>query len=355
MDIFHCTDQKPSETDPRQAPSLLAKTTYPIAIAGTGSHVPPTVLTSAQLDATARKPAGWARRKSGIESRHVVTTETVIDLAVAAAERAIDAAGLAKGDIDCIIASGALAHQPIPTSAVLIQKSLGLEASGIPAFDVNATCLGFLAALDMASALISAGRYTTVLITAADIPSRGTDWHNPELKAMFGDGAAAAIVTRSHLPCQGILAIRMETYSEGASACELRAGGTGLDPHADYESFMAGTWFEMDGLLAYRVSAHHMPGFVDRLLESAGVTVADIDLVIPHQASAHALHLMRRKLGIPAEKLLDLLSIRGNQVSASIPSMLDHALSNGLAKTGDIVLLIGTAAGITLGGAVVRL
>lgn len=356
MEIPCCDDQTVTRIDARHGPWPLAdKITYPVAIAGTGSCLPSTILTSAEIDTIAAKPAGWTLSRSGIVARHVVTSETVIDLAVMAAVKAIAAAGLARTDLDCIIAAGALAHQPIPTSAVLIQKSLGLDSSGIPAFDVNATCLGFLAALDLAGALICAGRYNTVLVTAADAPSRGTSWQDPELKAMFGDGAAAAVVTRSHRPGQGVLAICLETYSEGATACELRAGGTGLDPHADLEKFLAGSWFEMDGPLAYRVSARHMPKFIDRLLKSANMSIADIDLVIPHQASAHALYLMRRKLGIPAKKLVDELSVRGNQVSASIPSMLDHAISNGLAKTGDTVLLVGTAAGVTLGGAVVRL
>jgi 3-oxoacyl-[acyl-carrier-protein] synthase-3 len=147
----------------------------------------------------------------------------------------------------------------------------------------------------------------------------------------------------------------METYSEGAEACTFRAGGTGLNPHRNLQAFLDAAWFDMDGPLAYRISARYMPGFLDRLLAAAGVSLDDIDLVIPHQASAHALHLMRRRLRVPSEKLVDLLAERGNQVSASIPSMLDHALASGRAKPGDLVLLIGTAAGITLGGAVIRL
>jgi 3-oxoacyl-[acyl-carrier-protein] synthase-3 len=328
---------------------------HPIAFAGTGSYLPPHVLDAAAFDALVGKPVGWSEKSSGIRARHVVQHETVIDMAAAAARQAIARAGIAALDIDCIIASGALAHQPIPTSAVLIQRVLGLQTSGIPAFDVNATCLSFLAALDLAGALITAGRYRMILVTAADMPSRGTRSDDPEVKAMFGDGAAAALVNVSERPGQGVVALRMETYSEGAEACTLRAGGTGLSPHGALEAFLDATWFEMDGPLAYRVSARYMPGFLERLLGAAGVTLDDIDLVIPHQASAHALHLMRRRLGIPPEKLVDLLAERGNQVSASIPSMLDHAFDSGRAKKGDLILLIGTAAGITLGGAVIRL
>lgn len=328
---------------------------YALEIAGTGSYVPPTQLTATQLDEMAGRPVGWSQGSSGIQSRHVVTHESIIDLHVAAARRAMAAANLSPGDIDCLIAVGALAHQPIPTSAVLIQQALGLESSGIPAFDVNATCLGFVAGLDLAGALIAARRYETILVTAADMPSRGTSLRDPELKAIFGDGAAAAVLRYSTEPGRGVLGIRFETYSEGADACRLRAGGTGLDPHADLDAFLKATWFEMDGPLAYRISARHMPGFVDRLLDHAGVSLRDIDLVIPHQASAHALHLMRRRLGVPADRIVDLLATRGNQVSASIPSVLDHAIAQGRAGRGDLVLLLGTAAGISLGGAVIRL
>jgi 3-oxoacyl-[acyl-carrier-protein] synthase-3 len=181
-------------------PGLKPRLGYPIALAGTGAALPAATLASTEIDAAAGKPQGWAQKSSGIVYRHVATSETVIELAAAAAERAIAAANIMKQDIDCIIAAGALPHQPIPTSAVLIQKALGLATSGVPAFDVNATCLGFMAALDVAGALITAGRYDTILITAADMPSHGTDWRNPELKAMFGDGAAAAIVRRSEQP-----------------------------------------------------------------------------------------------------------------------------------------------------------
>ena len=337
------------------ASAPVSNVVYPVVLAGTGSYLPPTVLTAPVFDAMVGREQGWSERVSGIKARHVATDETVIDMATAAARQAITAAQISPRHLDCIIATGALAHQPIPTSAVLIQRALGLETSGIPAFDVNATCLGFVAALDLAGALIASGRYRTILVTAADLPTRGTRIEDPEVKAMFGDGAAAVVLRRSQTAGQGVLALRMETYGEGAAACTLRAGGTALNPHGDLAGFLAATWFEMDGPLAYRISARYMSGFFARLLDAAGVTLDQIDLVVPHQASAHALHLMRRKLGVPEEKLVDLLAERGNQVSASIPSMLDHAITSGRAKPGDKILLIGTAAGITLGGAVIRL
>jgi 3-oxoacyl-[acyl-carrier-protein] synthase-3 len=276
-------------------------------------------------------------------------------MATAAAHGALDAAGIDARDVDCIIATGTLPHQAIPTTAVLVQRRLGLEGTGTPAFDVNATCLGFLVALDIAGAMIAARRYDTVLVVASDMPSRGTSWDTPGIKALFGDGAAAAVLRHCDDSKSGVLSVAIETHSEGAEACELRAGGTDLDPHLDLARFLEGSWFRMDGPLAYRITLQNMPAFLDRLLGAAGVSIGDIDVVVPHQASAFGMAHLRRRLGVPSGKVIELLATRGNQVAASMPMALKYALDEGLARRGDLVLLIGTAAGITLGGAVMRL
>ncbi len=327
---------------------------YPLAIAGVGRFLPAALLRSSEIDRRAGKPDGWSEHVSGVRVRHVVTDESTVDMATAAAQRALADAGLRAADLDCVIVAGTLPHQAIPTTAVLVQRRLGLEGTGVPAFDVNATCLGFLAALDVAGAFIAAWRYGTVLVVASDMPSRGTSWAMPEIKAMFGDGAAAVVLRRSADPSAGVLAIAMETYSEGADACAFRAGGSGLDPHRDLEGFLAGTWFEMDGQQAYRVTLRHMPGFLTRLLAAANVGLDDIDVVVPHQASAFGMSHLRRRLGVPAEKVVELLPTHGNQVAASLPMGLAYAMERGVAQPGALALLIGTAAGITLGGAVVR-
>jgi 3-oxoacyl-[acyl-carrier-protein] synthase III len=328
---------------------------YPMRIAGTGAFLPSAVLLSSEIDRRAGKPEGWAEQRSGVRQRHVVTNESTVDMATTAAQSALQTAGLSAGALDCIIATGTLPHQAIPTTAVLVQRRLGLEGSGTPAFDVNATCLGFLVALDAGGALIAAGRYETVLVVASDMPSRGTSWDTPDIKALFGDGAAAVVLRRSDDGESGVLSIAVETYSEGAQACEFQAGGTDLDPHLDLDRFLEGSWFRMDGQLAYRVTLKYMPAFLERLLSSAGVDLDDIDVVVPHQASAFGLAHLRRRLNVPAHKVIELLATHGNQVAASMPMGLRYAVERGLARPGALALLIGTAAGITLGGAVVRL
>jgi 3-oxoacyl-[acyl-carrier-protein] synthase-3 len=334
---------------------LCAAPIYPLEIAGTGRFEPPTIVLAEDFDRRAGQPSGWSERVVGVRQRHVVTSETAVDMAVEACLGALSTAGLEPSAIDCIIATGALPHQGIPTTAALIERRLGLDGSGIPAYDVNATCLGFLVALDTAGALIAAGRYATVLIVAADMPSRGTSWSSPAIKAHFGDGAAAAVVRRAADPTTGVLAIAFETYSEGAEACAFRAFGSGIDPHLDLDAFLAATWFEMDGPLAFRITARHLPALIERVLASAGVCLEQVAAVIPHQGSALGIEHVRRHLDIPLERVVNLFATHANQVSASLPITLNVALECGRVRRGDVVLLVGSAAGITLGAAVVRL
>jgi 3-oxoacyl-[acyl-carrier-protein] synthase-3 len=322
---------------------------------GSGTCRPSTLLSSVEIDRQLGRAEGWCEGISGVRTRAIAGGETAVDLAAGAARQALTRAGMVPSDLGCIVATCAVPHQGIPTTAVLVQRALGLSASSIPAFDVNATCIGFLAALDIAGALIASGRYESILICAADLPSRGTTWDAPEIKAIFGDGAAAVVLTRDREQDRGVLAFAMETYSEGASACTLRAGGTGLDPHANLADFLAGSRFEMDGPLAYRVAARYLPRLLRRLLTQAGIGWADIDVVIPHQASALAMKHMRRRLSVAPEKIVDVFATHGNQVSASLPTALHAAMGDGRVQPGGIALLIGTAAGITLGGAVMRL
>jgi 3-oxoacyl-[acyl-carrier-protein] synthase-3 len=328
---------------------------YPLEIAGTGCYEPPMILDADEFDRRAGKDPGWSAQTVGVRQRRVVVDESAVDMAVAAAREALEAAALKPSTLDCIIATGALPHQGIPTTAVLIERALGLDGSGIPAFDVNATCIGFLTALDLSGALINARRYARILIVAADLPSRGTTWATPEVKAHFGDGAAAAVIRPARHLAQGVLAVRFETYSEGAEACELRIGGSGLNPHTDLARFLEEGWFRMDGSLAFRITVRHLPRLVDRVLREAGVQMESIAAIVPHQGSAIGMEHLRRRLGVSSERVIDLFETHGNQVSASLPTSLDVAIRRGKVTRGDLVLLLGSAAGITLGAAVLRL
>ena len=194
---------------------------------------------------------------------------------------------------------------------MLLKKALHFDALPMPAFDVDATCLGFFAAVDVAGAFIACGRYERVLVVAAEMPSKGLDWQNVKVAGIFGDGAGAMVLCKSRTPGTGILALKMETHVEGASACELRAGGTALDPHGDREAFARGTYFEMDGTLAYRVAADHLPRIMEEALSAAGADARRHRARRSASGQRTALALMERRLGIPGGRMLNIFTDTG--------------------------------------------
>ncbi|WP_257388820.1 3-oxoacyl-[acyl-carrier-protein] synthase III C-terminal domain-containing protein, partial [Tahibacter caeni] len=281
------------------------------------------------------------------------------ELGAAAARDALAAAGLELADVDLLMAASATMDQAMPCNAALIHRELGEAARGLPAFDVGASCLGFLVALDTASALIAAGRYRRVLVVAADIASCGLDWTHLEASAIFGDGAAAFVVdgdetgNAAQAPA-GLLAASFATYSEGAHFCEIRGGGSRHHPSRIDEPFAPLAQFRMDGQAVFRLAARHLGEFIDALLARAGLERGAIDLVVPHQASRHGLDFLARLLRLPAARLVDIFATHGNQVAASLPSALHAARADGRLQAGMNVLLIGTGAGVSLGGLVLR-
>ncbi|GAB3022767.1 3-oxoacyl-[acyl-carrier-protein] synthase III C-terminal domain-containing protein [Oleiagrimonas citrea] len=325
-----------------------------VQILGTGEHVPRRCVSSSELDARWNKPSGWTQRHAGITRRYYADAgETTSGMAAQAAEAALRAAGLAPDQLDCIVSACSVMEQAIPCSAALIQRQLGLGESGIPAFDINATCLSFLAALDTLSMAVDAGRYRRVLIVSSEIASAGLPEDDAETSMLFGDGAGAVVIGA----CAGegpgrILGTHFETYGVGAELCQVRAGGTRIRPREDMQAFLDGACFQMRGRQTYRMAAQRLPAFIARLFERAGVSLEGIDRIIPHQASAKALTHLQALLKLPTDHLVRTLGERGNQMAASIPVALHHAVTTGRVKRGDTIALIGSGAGLSFGGAV---
>jgi 3-oxoacyl-[acyl-carrier-protein] synthase-3 len=325
----------------------------PVAILGTGSVTGSTVVTSATLDQLHVRAPGATQARSGVASRFWAGPgETSSSLAAAAIDLALAAAGRQACELDAIIVASVLPEQPMPTTAALVAGRLGRNDGRLTAFDLNASCLGFLIALDLASLAIAAGRWRHVAIAAVDIASPGLDHRDLESSSLFGDGAAAGILG----PSEGgaaILASRSATFPSGSRLCEIAAGGTRWNPSQpppnpnDY-------LFRMDGLGVMRLASRHLPGFVAATLADAGLTMAEVDVVVPHQASRLGLRYLCERLGAEKEKVVDILCDHGNQVSASLPTALDHAVRAGRLGPGRTALLIGTGAGLVLSGAVVR-
>lgn len=318
--------------------------------------MPETEVTSASLDAILGLTLGTIERASGVQTRRVCASEDQIDLAVAAATRAIEDAAVNPGDIDLILAASAVPYQTIPTTAPLILRRLGLRAGEVTAFDVNATCLSFVAALDVAAARITLGQSRLALIVSSEVPSRALPWKDqPEVAALFGDGAAAALVARAQPGQGGIRASLMRTYSAAYEASTLVSGGTRLDFHADPEAFTHNAVFRMDGPALFKITHRHFPGFVAQLLTAAGWQPGDVDLVVPHQASPLALEHMIRATGLPEGLIVNIARHLGNQVAASIPTALDIARHAGRTPAGTRLLLLGTSAGVSFGGMAIEM
>ena len=321
-----------------------------IVVRGTGVALPARAVTSEDIDARLGKPAGWTLRHSGVRTRYVCDTEDQVDLATQAASAALRSSGLVESDIDAIIFAAAVPYQSIPATAPLVQRRLGIPDGACASFDVNATCLSFLTGLDLVAAMIACGRYRRVLLVASEIASRGLPWESdPAVAALFGDGAAAAVVTAGEAG-QGIVAARMETFPSAYEACSLAAGGTRFDFHKDPDGFRRHSLFQMDGRALYRHTLTHFEPFLDRLLGEAGWSRADVDLVIPHQASPGALHHLAGQCGFGPERIIDIVRDQGNQIAASIPAALHEARSRGRLPPGAKALFLGTAAGLSLGG-----
>ncbi|WP_137929768.1 3-oxoacyl-ACP synthase III family protein [Mesorhizobium comanense] len=322
-----------------------------IKIVGTGRALPAQCVTSRNLEERLGLDRGRLEAATGIVERYVCESESQVDLACAAARLALADAALKPDAVDLVIGGCAVPYQPLPSTAPLVMQRLGLADGSAAAFDVNSTCLGFLTAFETAARMIDAGQCETALVFSSEIASRALPWADqPEIAALFGDGAAAAVL-RKALPGEGkVLASLMRTYPSAYEACGIGAGGTRFDFQRQPEEFSRHTLFHMDGKELFRLTSRHFSGFVGELLRRAGWRHEDVGLVVPHQASPLALAHMARQSGFAAEKLIDISARYGNQIAASIPFALDIARKQGRVMPGTKVLFLGTSAGVSFGG-----
>jgi 3-oxoacyl-[acyl-carrier-protein] synthase-3 len=254
--------------------------------------------------------------------------------------------------LDAIISIGSVPYQAIPCTAVFLQQSMGLGDSGITAFDINSTCLGFIVALDLVAQGIATGRFRNVLIIASEPASGALNWDDTLTAGLFGDGAGAIVIGAARRNGSRLSTSFVRTYGKGLDLCQIRGGGSGLNPRTNLDEFLTGTTFEMKGRPTFKLAAELLPPFLDSLLERARVGMGDIDVWVPHQASGHALSHLQTSLGLPARDIVLTLETHGNQVSASLPIALHRGIERGQIVPGSVVALVGAGAGMSLGGAV---
>lgn len=317
---------------------------------GLGAVVPGQGVSADDLDQRYDLDPGTVLLASGVNCRFYCSdTDDQITMAVDAARMAIADAGLSPAQIDVVISAAAVPYQPIPATSPLIQRGLGIADGAAQSFDINSTCLSFLTALDCAAGMLAQDKASYALIVSSEVGSRALPWpEKPEIAGLFGDGAAAAVVSMSR---RGQITARsFQTFPSAYESCGIGAGGTRVDFQNDPETFGQNSLFEMDGKALFRLSSRHFKGFVDGLLKKANWHRDDVDLVVPHQASPAGLTHMIRQCGFGREKVVDICSTHGNQIAASIPTALYHAQQTSRLERGAKVLILGTSAGVSLGG-----
>jgi 3-oxoacyl-[acyl-carrier-protein] synthase-3 len=321
-------------------------------IAGSGIYLPRRAVASSEVDALIGAPAGTVEKNFGLTQRYwAAPDETSSFMGAEAARRALADAEWDAQSVDIILGACGVMEQPIPGTSVLIQQKLGLGSRGIPAYDVNATCLSFLMALDMLLDGFALGKWKRGLIVSADIASAALDFSNPEASAIFGDGAAAfAIENGGPLARKAHL---LQSFGDGADLCRLEAGGTRLRPHDDLDGFLDRSRFDMDGLGVFKATAKRFPAFLEAFFARAETTPGALDLIIPHQASAPALEHLRRSLPDAHDKTIDIFAAHGNQIATSLAHALHTAHHAGRLKQSRNTLLIGSSAGISLGATLI--
>ena len=322
-------------------------------IIGTGSYLPPRRVSNAtlalQLAATGIETSDeWIFSRSGISARHYAEPDMrASDLAVEAAQRALDASGLAANDIDLIIlASSTPDHAGgFPSTACVVQRKLGITNEGA-AMDVQAVCSGFVYAMSVADSFIKSGAYRNALIIGAEVFSRILDFTDRTTCVLFGDGAGAVVMTGSDTP--GILATKL--HADGRYADILCVPGNLTN------GAVAGSGFlYMDGPAVFKLAVSVLEKVAHEALDLAGLTSADIDWLVPHQANIRIMQSTGRKLGLPPEKMVVTVDQHGNTSAASIPLALDHAVRDGRIRPGHNVLMEGVGGGFTWGAVLARM
>ena len=316
-------------------------------IIGTGGYLPEKVLTNADIEQMIETTADWIVERTGVEARHIAAPgETTCDLAEHASRRALEAAGVDARDIDLIVLGTTTPDHVFPSVATQLQHRLGCH--GGPAFDVQAVCTGFVYAMDIASRFIATGAARRALVVGADTFTRIIDWQDRGTCILFGDGAGAVVLEAAGEP--GIIDSRLHADGRYKELLWVPAGvSSGYDQTQRNAAFV-----EMRGSEVFKVAVHTLKEIAEQILAANGMTVADVNWLIPHQANRRILAATAKRLGLPEERMVDCVRLHGNTSAASVPLALDVAVRDGRIQRGDILLLEGFGGGFTWGAVLLK-
>ena len=321
------------------------------AIAGVGHHAPARVMTNADLEKLVDTSDEWIRTRTGIRERRIAADgEMTSDMGAAAARKALAAAGVAAEDVEAIYVATCTPDMIFPSTACLIQAALGAKRAY--GFDISSACAGFLMALDAAAAVIESGRARTALVIGAEKLSAVTDWTSHNTCVLFGDGAGAVVLKASDRP--GIRSSLLGVDGTLAEFLSIPAGGCRL-PASEETIRNRQHYLHMAGQETFKIAVNTMLSAAQEAIARAGLTVADIDLMVPHQANMRIVEAVAKRLGAGVmEKVFLNLDRYGNTSAASIPIALSEAFAAGRIRSGDKILMVAFGGGLSWGGTVVE-
>ncbi len=314
-----------------------------IRIIGTGSYVPEKILTNDDLSELVDTSDEWITQRVGVKQRHVSVNETTADLAVKAAQRAVEAAGITADELDLIVTATVSADSLCPSTAALVQAAIGAKC---PAFDVSSACSGFLFALDTAAAFVARGGIRHALVIGAERLSRIVNWTDRSTCVIFGDGAGAAVVA----PGDNYLVSHL--FTQGNDDVISIPAGPGNSPF--YEREEPARQINMKGQETFKFAVRRIADDIRLVTGKAGITPEQLKYIVPHQANSRIIDLAARKLGVPMEKFRLNIDRYGNTSSASVAISLDELVRSGELQPGDLIALCAFGGGLSSAACVIR-
>lgn len=321
-----------------------------VVIAGTGSFLPPFILTNHDLEMMVDTSDEWITTRTGIKERRICSKGMATsDMGVEAAKNACKDAGISPEEIEFIICATVSPDKLFPSTACLIQAKLGLK--DIPAFDISAACSGFIFALEIARGLISGGKYKTGLVIASECMSRLTDYTDRSTCVLLGDGAGAAILKVSDE--EGLMGSYIS--SDGSYGDILNAPAGGSDKPASFDTVEKRMHFmKMEGAVLFKIAIGAMCESINKILKMFNLKKEDIALVIPHQANLRIINGVAKGMNMPPEKFYINIEKYGNMSAACIPVALDEASRKGLLKKGELIVTVAFGGGLTWGANLIK-
>lgn len=314
-------------------------------IVGTGSYLPPRVVTNEELSKTLDTSDAWIQERTGIKQRHIADeSQASSDLALQASRRALEAAGVKAGDIDLIVVATSTPDFVFPSTACLLQAKLGVK--GCAAFDLQAVCSGFVYGLATADNFIRAGTHKRALVVGVEVFSRILDWNDRGTCVLFGDGAGAVVLAAGEQP--GIHASVL--HADGSLAGILSVPGNVCGGRIVGSPFL-----QMQGNQVFKVAVKVLDEVARETVAAAGMKLEDVDWLIPHQANVRILEATAKRLGLPRERLVVTVDHHANTSAASIPLALDEFVRTGRIKPGHKVMMQGVGGGFTWGASLVTM